>query len=146
MRANTLITTNFYLDNRSNSTEKPIKLYVRGLGKNITLKFNTGEKIDPVYWDSSKQQAKRNYIGHSEFNHYLSKVKDKVLSKYRLLCIENDELTQEMIKKAIGEIFNFNKPVDNKKVFFQAFDDFIKAKKSKGDTGPFRSIKLLRNF
>ena len=142
------MTINFYLDSRSNQTEKNIILYLRGLGK--TLKFNTGEKINPKDWDSNKQIAKRTYTGHPELNSYLSSLKEKIFKRIRLLNIEHDILTFQMIRDDIQTLFEIKKPIDGKKVFYESYKLFIEAKKTERR---FRTIQKyetlldhLKNF
>ncbi|MFC2103389.1 site-specific integrase [Bacteroidota bacterium] len=117
------MTINYYLDNRSNNTEKCIILYLRGLGK--TLKFNTAEKINPKHWNSTKQSVKRTYTGHPELNSYLNTLKEKVKRNLRLLNVENDLVTFDMVKDQVNNILKFQKPVDSNKAFYKAFDQFL---------------------
>lgn len=135
------MTVNYYLDSRSNQAEKPIILYLRGLGK--TLKFNTGEKINPKDWDSTKQIAKRTYTGHPELNSYLSSLKEKIFKRIRLLNIENDILTFQMIRDDIQNLFEIKKPIDGKKVFYESYKLFIEAKKTERR---FRTIQKYQTL
>ena len=122
------MTINYYLDTRSNQTEKIIILYLRGLGK--TLKFNTGEKIDPKHWDSTRQIVKRTYTGHPELNSYLSSLKEKIFKRIRLLNVEHDIITFQMIRDEIQSLFEIKKPIDSKKVFYESYKLFLEAKKT----------------
>jgi integrase len=121
------MTINFYLDTRSRQVEKNIILYLRGLGK--TQKFNTGEKIEPKHWDTKKQIIKRTYAGHPELNSYLNALKEKIKKRIRLLYVEHDHITYEMIREQITSLFEVRKPVDSKKLFFNAYDQFLEARK-----------------
>lgn len=121
------MTINFYLDTRSNQPEKPIIIYIRGIGK--TLKFNTGEKIDPKHWDNSKQVVKRTYTGHPELNSYLNALKEKIFKRIRLLNIENDLITFQMIRDEVQSLFEIKKPIDSKKIFWESFNLFIDSRK-----------------
>ncbi len=122
------MTINFYLDSRSNQTEKNIILYLRGLGK--TLKFNTGEKIDPKHWDNIKQTVKRTYTGHPELNSFLNTLKERIIKKIRLLNVENDLITYDMIKDQVESLFKIKKPIDSKKLFYEAYNQFLDVKKN----------------
>ena len=122
------MTINFYLDSRSSQSEKNIILYLRGLGK--TLKFNTGEKIDPKHWDKSKQVIKRTYTGHPELNSFLNTIKERIIKKIRLLNIENDILTYDLIKEQVENLFQVKKPIDGKKLFYDAYYQFLDVKKN----------------
>lgn len=123
------MTINFYLDTRSKLSEKNIILYLRGLGKK-TLKFNTGEKIDAKHWDSSKQIVKRTYTGHPELNSYLNALKEKIKKRYRLLSLENDLITYDMVKANVESLFQDKKPIDTKKLFYEAYNQFLEVKKT----------------
>jgi integrase len=135
------MTINYYLDNRSNRSEKNIILYIRGLGK--TIKLNTRESINPTQWDNQKQIAKRNYVGHPELNSLLNSIKEKVKSKIRLLSIENDTITFAMIKDEIEQLFTGSRPVDAKKVFFESYEKFLKVKEN---DKRFRTIQKYRTL
>ena len=117
------MTINYYLDNRSSQSEKNIILYLRGLGK--TLKFNSGEKINPQHWNQKKQIVKRTYTGHPELNSYLNILKEKIKRTVRLLYVEYDLVTFDMIKDQVTNILNIKKPVDSNKAFYRAFDQFM---------------------
>jgi len=122
------MTINFYLDTRSNQIEKNILLYIRGLGK--TLKFNTGEKIDPKHWDNSKQIVKRTYTGHPELNSYLSALEEKIKKRYRLISLENEIITYDMVRENVENLFSIKKPIDSKKLFYESYKQFIDVKKN----------------
>lgn len=122
------MTINYYLDTRSNQIEKNIILYIRGLGK--TLKFNTGEKIDPKHWDNSKQIVKRTYTGHPELNSYLNALKEKIKKRYRLLSLENELITYDMVKENVESLFQVKKPIDSKKLFVEAYKQFLDVKRN----------------
>lgn len=136
------MTINFYLDTRSNLPEKNIIVYLRGIG-NKTLKFNTGEKIDPKHWDNVKQIAKRTYTGHPELNSYLNSLKEKIKRKYRILSIENDLITYDMVKESIESIFILKKPIDSKKLFRESFNQFLEVKKNEKR---FRTIQKYKTL
>jgi integrase len=121
------MTINFYLDTRSRQSEKNIILYIRGLGTK-TLKFNTGEKIDPKHWDNSKQIVKRTYTGHPELNSYLIALKEKIKKRYRLLSLENELITYDMVRENVESLFQVKKPFDSKKLFYEAYKQFIEVK------------------
>lgn len=122
------MTINFYLDNRGELSEKNILIIIRGLGNKKKLWFNTGEKIDPKHWDNSKQIAKRTYTGHPELNSYLTALKEKIKKRYRLLSLENDLITFEMVKANVESLFQIKKPIDSKKLFYEAYKQFLEVK------------------
>lgn len=121
------MTFNFYLRESEQGTNKTIRLFVRT--ENKTFRYSTGEKIDPKHWDNSKQLAKRSYIGHPELNSYLNTLKEKIKRRLRILSLENDFLTNDMIKNEIENIFLIKKPIDSKKVFWESLNQFIESRK-----------------
>lgn len=135
------MTINFYLDTRYKKTEMPILIYIRGIGK--TLKINTGERILSKHWDSTKQAAKRTYTGHPELNSYLSTLKEKIKKRLRLLNIEHSFITYDMIKIEIEKLFTLSKPRDTKKIFHEAYKQFIEAKKNEKR---FRTIQKYQTL
>jgi len=125
-----MITVNYYLDSRSNQLEKNILVYIRGFGQRRTLKYNTGEKIDPKYWDNKKHIIKRNYVGHPELNAYLASLRESILKRERILKTENDNVSIQMIKEEVQKLFESKNPTDSNKVFFNSFQSFIDTKKN----------------
>ncbi len=123
------MTINFYLDNRNELSEKNILIIIRGLGNKKKLWFNTGEKIDPKHWDNSKQIAKRTYTGHPELNSYLTALKEKIKKRYRLLSLENEIITFDMVRANVESLFQIKKPIDSKKLFSEAYKQFLEVKK-----------------
>jgi len=121
------MTFNYYLDTRGRESEKSIRLFVRT--ENKTFKYSIGEKINPNFWDVSKQLAKRSYTGHPELNSTLNKLKEKIKRRLRLLSLENDFLTIDMIKNEIENSLSIKTPIDSKKVFWESLNQFIESRK-----------------
>lgn len=142
------MTVNYYLDSRNKGELKSIRIFIRS--ENITFKFAIGEKINPKFWDVKKQLAKRSYIGHPELNSYLNSLKEKIKRRLRLLSLENEILTNDMIKSEVENILTVKKPIDSKKIFFDSFNQFIEVKKNEKRERTIQKyntlIEHLRNF
>ena len=54
-----MATFNYYLREPKSTKKTPIVLFVVANGK--TKKIKTDQKIEPKYWDSSKQKIKASY-------------------------------------------------------------------------------------
>ena len=61
-----MATFNYYLREPKSSKRTPIVLFVVANGK--TKKIKTEQKIEPKYWDSTKQKIKASYEGGVELN------------------------------------------------------------------------------
>jgi len=138
------MTVNFYLNNdlRSKYDEKSIFAYVRGLAKGKTIVLNTGERINPKYWNNEKQQAKVNYTGSPELNEYLTAFKEKIKKVVRETLTENIDLEFDEIKTAILSAFNKS---DNKSNFFEVFKLFLELRKTELSEGMIKKYKVLQN-
>jgi len=138
------MTVNYYLNNdlRSKYDEKSIFAYVRGLAKGKTIVLNTGERINPKYWNIEKQQAKVNYTGSPELNEYLTAFKEKIKKVVRETLTENIDLEFDEIKTAILSAFNKS---DNKSNFFEVFKLFLELRKTELSEGMIKKYKVLQN-
>ncbi|MCX7874631.1 MAG: site-specific integrase [Melioribacteraceae bacterium] len=124
------MTINFYLDKNKNlkSNERTIYVYV-GFGKK-RLVFNTGEKIDPKYWDVLKQQSKKSYVGSPELNSFLNYIKEEIKKLNRQLTIDKIFLSDEEFKLNVHQIIKKTQPQNTNYQFFDAFNRFIETKKN----------------
>lgn len=87
-----------------NATEKTL-IYLFYNFDNYRLKYSTGEKINPKYWNIKKQRAKETvqFREYPEFNQKLNNIETAVNNAYRKL--ENDKeanLTPELLKKTLN--------------------------------------------
>ena len=125
------MTINFYLDKKSQRREKTIFVYIRGLAKGKTIIKHTGEKIDPKFWDTVKQVAKRSYVGSPELNGYLDKIKEDIRRAVRIHLSENSEsIDFEQTKQVIDKVFDKRQPVDLTNLFWKTFNQFVNSQRS----------------
>ena len=47
------------------------------------LKYSSGEKIAPKYWNNSSQKVSRSFTGGSDINGHLRSLEENILSIYR---------------------------------------------------------------
>lgn len=122
------MTVNYYLDTRNRGELKSIRVFIRS--ENVTVKYAIGDRISPEFWDQNKQLAKRSYIGHSELNSYLNSLKEKIKRRLRFISLENEIITIDLIKAEIENILAVKKPIDTKKLFYEAYKQFLEVKKT----------------
>lgn len=82
---------NYYLRDKNAQSPTPILLYIHY--KNVRFKFPTNETIDPKFWDSEKQEAKRtkNFPTNPEFNLRLRNIKTLAEDLLREYQNDNDQ-------------------------------------------------------
>jgi integrase len=82
------------------SSEDPTPVYLIFWYDNKRLKYSTGEKIHPDYWNKSKQRAKETakFPEYPEFNAWLEKISSSVKIIYRKLWNDKTIPTNELIK------------------------------------------------
>lgn len=92
------------------SSEKTL-VYLFYNFNNQRLKFSTGEKITPKFWNSSKQKAKETsqFPEYSEFNQRLKNIESAVNNSYRRLLNDSKRinpisLKEELIKELKDEV------------------------------------------
>lgn len=67
------------------------------------LKYSTGEKIHPKFWNVNKQRAKETaqFIQYPEFNQRLNNIENAVNNAYRRLMNDRKVVTPELLKKQL---------------------------------------------
>lgn len=129
---------------------EPTLVYLVFRFNNIKLKFSTGQKINPKFWNpkKDKQRAKetRLFPGYSEFNTLLDNLENCAHNHYRKLL--NDKLvpTSDLLKIQLNKILNKR---DDKEKDLITFAEYLV---SNSDRKPStkkqlrQSIRLLREF
>jgi integrase len=79
------------------------------------LKFSTGQKIHPKFWNATDQKARetRQFSGYAEFNALLKKLDSKVSEEYRRLINDGKPPTPEVLRQSLNE-FLHKKPASLK--------------------------------
>lgn len=72
------------------------------------LKYSTGQKIDPQFWNPESQKARetRLFHGYTQFNALLKKIEGAVFDVYRRFLIEDIEPTPEQLREALNVCLN----------------------------------------
>lgn len=122
------MTINFYLDKKSKKVEKTIFAYIRSIGRGRTIVLHTGERINPKYWDKTRQIVKKSYVGSPELNERLTSIKKEIQKIYRDLLNDNPYATYEDFRNALMKRFKKNEPklMD----FFDVFDLYLETRKN----------------
>lgn len=109
------------------------------------LKYSTGKKINPKYWNEDKQLAResKSFPAHGDLNAYLKEVGNAAEKHLTNLITEGTEPTPEKIKAYLNERF-FRTPIADKKLTLLEFiDDFIKTSSKQITT--IKQYKLTQN-
>lgn len=141
MKAHTM-TVNFYLDRKPEQMENRIFMYIRGIGG--TIKIHTGERIEPKFWDATKQCAKRSFTGSPELNSYLSVLKERVQKAYRIKKSGNPEVSFAELKSEMIGLFKPKSHVYASKQFFESLTQFIEVKEAEKKPRTILKYKSLK--
>jgi integrase len=119
---------NFFLKKPKSEDETLIYLFLSY--NNKRLKYSTGEKIDPVYWDFVNQKVKgtKKFPEHPEFNGRLNSLMTKANDAYRKVLNDGDEPTNTLIKKELDKTVRFAN--SKKQDFFSFMSSYIEESKS----------------
>lgn len=113
------------------------------------LKYSTGEKIMPKYWNAKKQQANAQLSGYAEFNTRLKKIASLVEEGFRRLRNDGIQPTPERLKEALNEKLEIIP--EAKQVSFigfcESFIEEVSAERRKGSLQVYRAtVKHLKAF
>ncbi|MFH1051548.1 MAG: tyrosine-type recombinase/integrase [bacterium] len=137
------MTINFYLnyDKRTPNPEKTIYVYIRDRGNTIAM--NTGERINPKYWNITKQEIKKGHTGSPELNERLTTIKKDIQKIHRDLLNDNSLATFSDFKEKIKLYFKKDEP--KLKSFFDVYEMFLELRKSELSTEMIKKFITLRN-
>ncbi len=142
------MTTHFYLERKElKSTEKAIYCYIRGFQKNKAIILNTGQKINPLFWDKEKERAiergNKKYIGAKELNAFLNSYDEEI--KRTIRSFLSDSLTADHEQIRIAVLERFGKSKKNQLSFFDALDEFIKVRTKDLSYDSIRKFTTIKN-
>ncbi len=111
--------------------------------KEKTTQFSTEKKIEPRFWNSAKGEAKdvEGFKGANKFNSALKAKKAKIDDIVSEAQYRNIEPTLEYVRQQFDLIKTPTLP-DIKQNFFQMYDDYIEANRSKK---AYNTLKQHRN-
>lgn len=98
---------------------------------NYRLKYSTGERIYPKYWNPKKQRVKETvqFTEHPEFNARLNYIETTIRNVYRKIVNDGDSPKPDMLKQELNSILRPNKERINNN-FWGFVDDFIDSSRS----------------
>ncbi|MGA2405276.1 MAG: site-specific integrase [Bacteroidales bacterium] len=133
---------NFFLKKPKSKEETLIYLFLSY--NNTRLKYSTGEKINPVFWDSENQKVKgtKKFPEYPEFNTRLKALETKAFDAYRKVLNDGFEPTNGLIKKELDKTARFS---DSKKVdFFTFIKNYIEESKSLKASGTIKAYNTTQ--
>lgn len=141
---------NFFLK-EPNSTDETL-VYLFFSFNNKRLKYSSGEKINPTFWNPKKYRAKetQKFSEFPEFNSRLDKMSGKALDIYRKLLNDEVTITLEVLKDEFDKEFR-KKEKEAKKIdfftFIQKYIDECKGVKSELTTKTYsNTLRHLKNY
>lgn len=132
-----------------NSTD-PTLVYMLFWFNNVKLKYSTGQKINPKFWNPKKdrQRAKetRQFPGYAEFNTLLDNLENAANNRYRTLINDKHVPTPELIRPALDAFLKKDKGQGKDLVSFGKYiientDRKLWTKKQLGQT-----VRVLSEF
>lgn len=138
----------YYLERKNlKGQEKTIYAYIRGLQISKTLILNSGQKINPVFWDKEKERVfeKGKNISREaiEINDFLDSFTEDIKRIIRTLSRDNPSVDYETIKNTILE--KFGKIQKSQLTLFEALDLFIKTRKKDLSIDSIKKFTTIKN-
>ena len=115
------------------------------------LKYSTGEKIAPKYWNDSKQRAKETaqFREYPEFNQRLKNIETAVNNCYRRLLNDNATITSDILRNELNKELNKKKPTQKQELieWIEQEIEIIKQSQKVGSVQVYASlISHLKEF
>jgi site-specific recombinase XerD len=139
---------NFFLKEPNIKGETLVYLFLSY--NNKRLKYSTGEKINPDYWNFENQRAKetKKFPEYPEFNARLKSLESKANTAYRKILNDGLEPTNELLKKELDKTIRFAE--SQKADLFTFIDKYIeesKTLKAKGTIKAYNTtLKHLKEY
>lgn len=137
-----MATANFYLKSGSTTGERLVYLFFSY--NSSRLKYSTGQKIDPAFWNEDKQRAKetRKFPQYPEFNAFLQNLENEAFNIYRKGLNEGKILTLEEFRDAMDK-YTGRTEITPQKGLFAFMEQFIEERAKSVKYRP-ESIKVYR--
>ncbi len=139
----------FFLKEPTSKTDTLVFLYFH-FG-NRRMKYSTGEKINPKFWNSENQRAKetRLFKEYPEFNARLNDCAEKVRSAYRKILNDGESVTLSNLRKELDT--TYKKQEKQQKLDLLGFIEmFIKETTGIRSSGTIKAyqnaLNLLKNY
>ncbi|MCE1198366.1 MAG: site-specific integrase [Marinilabiliales bacterium] len=137
----------FFLKEPNSESETVIYLFFNF--NNKRLKYSTGEKIHPEYWNANKQRTKetKKFPSYPELNARLERISSRALDIYRRM--KNDDLliTDQLLKKEFDKEFRKEETPRATKDLFSFIEKFIEESYGLKNVSTIRTyINTLRHL
>jgi len=131
---------NFFL--KEPKSKDDTLIYLMFWFNNNRLKYSTGEKINPNFWNPSTYRAKetQKFPEYPEFNSRLDKMSSKALSIYRKLLNDDTVITLQVLRE------EFDKGLRKKDVDIESKDLFTFIKKFNEESKGIRNEGTLKTY
>src|SRR6266850_5083681 len=138
-----MATFNYYLREPNSTKKTPIVLFVVASGK--TKKIKTDQKVEPKYWDTTKQKIKASYPGSVELNAFLSFYLLKAQNGFTASLTEGEVPSAKALRQRVQP------PKEKKetevKDYFQLYIDTVKALRAPNTAKKYEgTLNHLKNF
>ncbi|TLX24047.1 site-specific integrase [Chryseobacterium indologenes] len=134
-----------------NSTKKTL-VYLFYNFNNQRLKFSTGEKIEPKFWNPAKQRVKETsqFPEYPEFNQRLKNIETAVNNCYRRLKNDGIAITETILREKLREELAEDKPTVKQEDLVKWIEqeiEIIKSSQKKGSIEVYNALlKHLTDF
>lgn len=141
---------NFFLKEPNSKDETLVYLFFSF--NNKRLKYSTGEKIKPTFWNPDKQRAKetQKFKEYPEFNSRLDKMMGKSFDIYRRLLNDDIPITLQTLKSEFDKEFRKNDLITEAKELFPFISKFIDESKGIRNESTLKTysntLRHLKNF
>jgi len=105
------------------------------------LRYYTGKRIEPKYWDKVKQRAKSSYSSAISLNQYLSTTANFLEDEFNQSQILGKKITIDSLKSALDNRFSQDEELN----IFEKFDEFIESSKNVRASSTIRKYKTTIN-
>ena len=127
-----------------NSTNKTL-VYLFYNYNNQRLKYSTGEKIYPKFWNVTKQRAKETsqFPEYPEFNQRLKNIETAINTSFRRLVNDKKQITPEILKDELNKELNEDKLTEKQLDLLQWLKAEIEILKLDKKTGSIQVYNAL---
>jgi integrase len=141
-----MVRINFNLRETTPGKLTPIRVLVRWSGH--TLKYSSGERIDPRNWSDTTQRAKKNLTGNSDLNMRLTNVQQGIEKAYRATRerLERIPTSQELREAIDAEVNGTDAGVTPDLITF--IQEFIERSRNRINpaNGKQMAVQTIKNY
>jgi site-specific recombinase XerD len=124
----------FFINKQKPDTKGKCQIFLKVHIKGKLLRYYTGEKCLPKFWDDEKQRFKKSMAGYQEANDFLDTLKEKLAANYRKFISQGKYPDISELKESL-------KPQKESTIsFMDYFLEFIQFKTS------FFSFKTIKGY